>query len=127
MALILDTNALSALADGDLVLRRAIEDEPDYAVPVVVLGEFLFGIRRSRHRRRYELWLETLLPQLEILSLGAETASYYAQVRSELTDAGRPLPANDLWIAALARQHAMALVTRDKHFQAVQRLQIVSW
>jgi tRNA(fMet)-specific endonuclease VapC len=79
MALILDTNALSALADGDLVLRRAIEHEPDYAVPVVVLGEYLFGIRRSRHRPRYELWLETLLPQLEILSVVRRNSSSLKQ------------------------------------------------
>lgn len=74
MALILDTNALSAFADGDKALLRAIEHQSELAVPVIVLGEFLFGIRHSRLRRRYEGWLDANLPLFDLLVIGRVTA-----------------------------------------------------
>jgi predicted nucleic acid-binding protein len=123
----LDTNAVSALADGRSDIREAIQHESVLAMPVVVLGEFLFGIRQSRYRSQYEAWLREFRSLYAILPAGTETASHYADIRAELNAGGRPIPTNDIWIAALAREYSYALVTRDKHFQAVQRLQIVSW
>lgn len=57
--MILDTNALSAFADGDKKLLPIIENEPGLAVPVIVLGEYLYGVHQSRFRERYERWLDT--------------------------------------------------------------------
>ena len=127
MALILDTNALCALGDGDEGFLRLRESEPQLAVPAIVLGEYLYGIHRSRRRTAYEAWLKTALPLLELLSVGPECAERYSEIRSELDDAGTPIPSNDLWIAALARLHRMPVATRDRHFRAVRGLRIVSW
>lgn len=127
MALILDTNALSALADGDLALRRAIRWDPDLALPVVVLGEYLFGIRQSRFRVRYETWLDARLPLFLMLPIGPGTAEHYAGIRVELKSAGRPIPSNDLWIAALSREHGYPLITRDVHYAGVRGLQVMTW
>ncbi|MDQ2898253.1 MAG: type II toxin-antitoxin system VapC family toxin [Acidobacteriota bacterium] len=127
MALILDTNAVSAFADGDEKLLRAIEPERDIAVPAIVLGEYLFGIHQSRFRIRYEQWLNTNLPLFDLLSIGAGTARHYAEIRHELKLAGRPIPSNDLWIAALAREHRMPVLSRDVHFEAVRGLTACSW
>jgi predicted nucleic acid-binding protein len=55
------------------------------------------------------------------------TAERYAQIRGELKRIGRPIPSNDLWIAALARQHALPLLSRDQHFDAVPGLKRVGW
>ena len=123
----LDTNALSAFADGDMALRRAIGDEADLAIPVVVLGEYVFGIRQSRHRSRYEGWLKEHLGAFLVLDIDAATAIHYAAVRAELRSAGRPIPSNDVWIAALSRRHRNALVTRDRHFEAVSEMELVTW
>lgn len=127
MALILDTNALSAFADGDVALRRVIENEPDLAIPVVVLGEYLFGISQSRWRARYEAWLRGNVAGFLVLSIGPSTAEQYAKVRSELKAAGRPIPNNDLWIAALAREHGYAVMSRDQHFEAIRGLRRLAW
>jgi predicted nucleic acid-binding protein len=127
MALILDTNALSALADGDDALRRAIGAEPDLALPVIALGEYRFGIGRSRHRARYEEWLRATLPLLLVLRVSEATADAYAEIRAELKAAGSPIPTNDLWIAALAREHGWPLATRDRHFAAVRGLRLADW
>jgi predicted nucleic acid-binding protein len=127
MALILDTNALSAFVDGDPDLRRTIEHETDLAIPSIVLGEYLFGVRESRHRGRYETWLRANASGFLMLAVKSSTAAHYAEVRSELKAAGRPIPTNDLWIAALAREYRSPLVTRDKHFGAVRGLKVLGW
>ena len=127
MALILDTNALSAFADGDPDLHRAIEQEMDLAIPAIVLGEYLFGIRQSRHRERYEAWLRVNSSAFRMLPVRPSTAGHYAEIRSELKSAGRPIPSNDLWIAALTREHRRPLVSRDNHFEAVRGIKLVGW
>jgi len=127
MALILDTNALSAFADGDTALRKVIAAEPDLALPAIVLGEYLFGVRRSRFRNRYETWLASYLPLFAVLQIGVRTAESYAEIRAELRAAGQPIPTNDLWIAALTREHANSLLSRDSHFDAVRGLSRISW
>jgi tRNA(fMet)-specific endonuclease VapC len=124
---ILDTNALSALAEGDGGLLQVLEGEPDLALPVIALGEYLYGIQQSRFQLRYERWLKTNLPVLELLAVGRETAQPYAEIRRELKTAGHPIPSNDLWIAALAREHNLPIVSRDRHFQAVRGLRLVTW
>lgn len=121
--MILDTNALSAWADGDPAVESSLMVAERLLVPVVVLGEFLFGIRQSRHRGTYEVWLRRRLPSTEIAAVGSATAIRYAEIRLELKRAGRPIPANDLWIAALARQHALPVLSRDTDFDAVPDLE----
>lgn len=127
MALILDTNALSAFADGDVALRQAIGGEVDLALPAVVLGEYLFGIRRSRYRSRYEAWLRTHLSVFLVLTINPATAERYADIRSERRSAGQPIPSNDVWIAALTREHGYGLVSRDRHFEVVRGLKLITW
>lgn len=125
--MILDTNSFSAAADGDSALQRILAEANTAAVPVIVLGEFRFGIRQSRHRMRYESWLLESIPNYRVLAVDIETAEHYAEIRGELKRSGRPIPANDLWIAALARQHTLPLLTRDQHFDAVPGLRRVDW
>jgi predicted nucleic acid-binding protein len=125
--LILDTNGLSALADGSPGLEVLLRAAPSLAIPVIVLGEYRYGIAQSRHRRRYEEWLNGLLINCRVLFVDDATAAEYATIRGELKRAGTPIPANDAWIAALARQHAMPVISRDEHFDAVPKLERLSW
>lgn len=125
--MILDTNGISALADGDAALEPILASAPELALPVVVLGEYRYGISQSRHHARYEQWLAELIAGCRVLLVDAATTVEYALLRSELRRSGRPIPANDAWIAALARQHDMAVITRDAHFDFVPRLQRIGW
>ena len=120
MALIFDTNALSAFADGDEKLLRVIENETELALPVMVPGEYLYGIRQSGLRASYEAWIKENLPTVR------ETAERYSAIRSELKAAGTPIPANHLWIAALARHRRMRLLTRDSHF-CIRGIHTLAW
>jgi predicted nucleic acid-binding protein len=125
--LILDTNALSAFADGDPSLASVLANQTRLGLPAVVLGEYLYGVRRSRFRRRYERWLEDSADAFTVLEIGAATAVHYAAIRQELRDAGSPIPTNDVWIAALAREHRLPVLTRDQHFAAVGGIRTRTW
>jgi predicted nucleic acid-binding protein len=124
---ILDTNALSAFADGEAAVGDVLRTQSRAAIPVVVLGEFRYGIAGSRHQSEYEAWLEATLPAFDVLVVDEGTARAYAELRVELKRAGRPIPANDAWIAALARQHGLPVLTRDEHFDVVPGLERRGW
>lgn len=125
--MILDTKALSAAADRDPGALQVVAAAGTLAVPVVVLGEYRLGIAQSRHRAEYENWLQEWVAAVTVLDLDRETARHYAAIGLELKRAGKSIPANDLWIAALCRQHALPLVSRDPHFDWVAGIQRVSW
>ncbi len=125
--MIVDTNALSAFADGSSLAIAVLESVSEVSVPVIVLGEFRYGITHSRRHREYETWLKQYLPAFRVLDVTAETALEYAQLRAELRHLGRPIPANDIWIAALCRQHELPLLSRDAHFDHVKRLRRQTW
>ena len=125
--MILDTNALSAFVDGDPAVGARLLQASGAAIPVIVLGEFRYGIAASRYRRQYEAWLERHLPDFEILSVTESTTLMYAHVRSALKQLGRPIPANDVWIAALALQHRLPLLSQDEHFDVVPGLRRETW
>lgn len=127
MAVILDTNAFSAFVDGDEKLAKVLSIESELALPIVVLGEFLYGIQGSRWRASYEAWIRTQLVFFDLLPVVRETAERYAEIRRELKAAGKLIPTNDLWIAAIARTRGMPLATRDAHFRAVRGLKIITW
>lgn len=125
--MILDTNALSAWADGNPNCRNALATASRLVIPVVVLGEYDFGIRQSVQRARYEAWLATYLPMTEIADLTAVTAAAYAGLRLELKTRGTPIPANDAWIAALTLQLGLPLLSNDTHFDVVPDLQRIAF
>lgn len=125
--MILDTNALSAFVDGDAGVGEILSGQARAAIPVIVLGEFRYGIAESRHRPAYEAWLESQLPHFDVLAVTDETAVAYAALRVALRRSGRPIPANDAWIAALALQHRLPVLSRDQHFDAVPDLKRTSW
>ncbi len=125
--MILDTNALSAYLDNAPDAVRMVSEARQVAIPVIVAGEFVFGIAQSRHREVYERSLERMLDRCVVLDVGIETARHYAAIRLELKSAGKPIPANDLWIAALARQHAIPVMSRDTHFDFVGGVRRLSW
>ncbi|MBS1842512.1 MAG: type II toxin-antitoxin system VapC family toxin [Acidobacteria bacterium] len=125
--MILDTNALSAAADGEPAALEVIARAERLAIPVVVLGEYRMGIAQSRHKSTYETWLRGLISTVNVLPIEDETAGCYAAIGLDLKKKGKPIPANDLWIAALCRQHSLPLLSRDRHFDFVPGLRRIDW
>jgi len=106
---------------GHHSLSLLLQAAGEVSVPVIVVGEFRYGITHSRRHREYEAWLEQYLPAFRVLEVTVETAVEYALLGSELRHLGRPVPANDIWIAALCRQHDLPLLSRDAHFDHVKQ------
>ena len=125
--MILDTNALSAFADGVHAVVQQLGSADELHVPVIVLGEYRFGIATSRRRREYEALLARGRAFWNVLPVVEETTVHYASIRKQLKEGGAPLPANDVWIAALARQHELPVLSRDPHFDIVAGLTRISW
>ena len=125
--MILDTNALSAMADGDARLEPLLRRTRTIALPVIVVGEYRYGVHQSHNRAKYEEWLADVLDNCRVLDVDIHTAEQYAAIRDELKRSGQPIPGNDVWIAALARQHDLPILSRDRHFDVVAGLRRIGW
>jgi tRNA(fMet)-specific endonuclease VapC len=124
---ILDTNALSAFADGEPAALSVIGTAQVIAIPVVVLGEYLFGISQSRRRIEYQQWIDRNMRYCRVLDITPETAARYADVRLELKRSGKPIPSNDAWIAALCLQHSLPILSHDRHFDLMNGIRRIGW
>ncbi|MBK5296974.1 MAG: PIN domain-containing protein [Vicinamibacteria bacterium] len=118
---------VSAFIDGDRALGQRLAGLGHASIPVIVLGEFRYGLAGSRHRAAYEAWLDDHLSDFDVLAASSATAVVYADVRLALKKKGRPIPSNDVWISALALEHRLPVLTRDVHFDAVPGLRRVEW
>jgi tRNA(fMet)-specific endonuclease VapC len=125
--MILDTNALSAAADDDPGAVAILARAEQMVLPVIVLGEYRHGIADSRNRASYEDWLAGLLNDCMVLEIQEPTTHYYAEITQELKRKGKPIPTNDIWIAALCRQHSLPLLSRDRHFDLVAGTKRIDW
>jgi tRNA(fMet)-specific endonuclease VapC len=127
LEVILDTNAVSAILAGDNSIRAHLPPGERQHLPVVVIGEYQFGMLGSKRRKKMESAFERLESQSIVVPCNRETADMYAAIRHGLRLRGRPIPENDLWIAALARQHSLEIVSQDPHFDHVEGVQRISW
>ncbi len=125
--MILDTNGLSALLQANRAFLARFAQVYQWSIPVPVLGEYRFGLLRSRLRSRLETAVDELERTEEILVATSRTARVYAQIREELRIKGKPIPVNDQWIAALAREHGLPVATNDPHFGEVDGLDVRGW
>jgi predicted nucleic acid-binding protein len=124
---IVDTNALSAFFDAEAGVVRRFERADDIAVPVIVLGEYRFGLLGSRKRQVREEVLDRLVRAARVLEVTDATSRHYAAIRHDLRVAGTPIPVNDTWIAALARQHALPVLSNETHVDAVRNIRRIGW
>jgi tRNA(fMet)-specific endonuclease VapC len=125
--LILDTNAVSDFAESDQAIMELLEGAERLELPVVVIGEYRFGIAQARKVNDYHDWLERLIAECSVLDITNETTEHYAAIRAHLKQIGRPIPMNDVWIAALCRQHDLPILSRDKHFDVVPGIERLNW
>lgn len=124
---LLDTNAVIALLKGDLALRELVADSPRLLLSIVVLGELYHGAQNSKRCDDNIARIEKLILTSTLIYSDQGTAWEYGVIKKILRSQGRSLPENDIWLAALARQHGLVLITRDKHFQVVERLNVKQW
>ncbi|MEW6386298.1 MAG: type II toxin-antitoxin system VapC family toxin [Thermodesulfobacteriota bacterium] len=124
---LLDTNIIIALFAGDAGVRERIARIGEVFTSSTVMGELYYGAQKSGLAKKNLARLDKLAASSTILSCDLDTARQYGLLKNQLLQQGRPIPENDIWIAASARQHDLILVTRDIHFQEVKGLIIEMW
>ena len=115
------------MAEEDVELEKVLPDVSSQFLPVICLGEYRSGIIRSRARRELDRWLSGLAGSRRVLPIELETTLFYAEIVADLRQRGCMIPMNDVWIAALAQQHELPVLSRDAHFDQVKNLRRVSW
>jgi tRNA(fMet)-specific endonuclease VapC len=124
---LLDTNIIVAFLGGDPQVQERLDAASELLLPLVVLGELYYGAAHSGRPQQNAAEVERFARSCVMLGIDVETAQLYGSIKAALRKKGRPIPENDLWVAACARQHDLVLVTRDRHFNQVEGLVTEAW
>ncbi len=126
-SVLLDTNILiGILAKDEAILSRLVETEVVF-LPSIALGELYFGAFKSAHPDDNAERIDRLAASTAILYCDGTTALHYGRIKTDLRAKGRPIPENDIWIAAIAQQHGLTVVSRDLHFREIENLPVEEW
>jgi len=124
---VLDTNVVIALFANDVAVVERIRGADEVFVPSVVIGELYYGARRSGRVGANLARVNEFATESTVLSCDVGSAQRYGEIKDELRKKGRPIPENDIWVAALALQHDLTLVSRDEHFSQIPGLRAEAW
>lgn len=122
--ILVDTNAYTAFKKNDPAAVNVFRTVEHIGLNTVVLGELLSGFKggnkEARNRKELEQFLDS--QRVDIIQVDEETAEFYAGIYWDLKKKGKPIPSNDLWVAASAMRHGLALFTYDEHFDNINGL-----
>jgi tRNA(fMet)-specific endonuclease VapC len=124
---LLDTNVIIALLNGEEVVTRRFRMDPEAYLPVIAVGELYYGAHHSARVTANVQRLDELTTMAAVLVCDKLTAQYYGRIKNLLRSKGRPVPDNDLWIAAISQQHGLTLISRDQHFSQIEGLAWETW
>lgn len=124
---LLDTNAIIALQRNDVGLTTLLISASEIFIPIVAIGELYFGAYKSQKVDENHKKVGEFARNRTILNINTNTTDIYGQIKQYLRKKGRPIPENDLWIASIAIQNNLVLITRDAHFSEIDYLTIKSW
>ncbi|MDZ4850723.1 MAG: type II toxin-antitoxin system VapC family toxin [Pirellulaceae bacterium] len=123
---LLDTNIAIAFLIGDETLQRPAPSSELY-ISSIAIGELFYGALNSNKIDENILRLAEFIRDTVTVKCDDDTARIYGEIKTALRKKGRPIPDNDIWIAATAKQHSLSLATRDEHFEDVDQINIVRW
>lgn len=127
MRVLLDSNAYAQLMRGREQVSRIVRDAEEILLSAVVLGELLYGFRHGSRYERNARAMRAFLdnPYVSIMPVGETTADRYSRIAASLRAKGRPIPTNDIWIAAHAAETGADLVSADRHFEHVDGIALI--
>jgi tRNA(fMet)-specific endonuclease VapC len=123
----LDSNIVIEIFSGNKPFADKIHALPGFYISSIVLGELYVGINRVAHKNNHLNKLNSFLELCSVLDVDSTTSAIFGELTAELYKKGKPIPTNDVWIAATVKQHDLTLVTRDKHFKEISNILIESW
>jgi tRNA(fMet)-specific endonuclease VapC len=124
---LLDTNIVIAILEEDDSITRHIVPEMHIFLSSTVLGELLYGAYHSARVRQNVERAKALAAVIPVLPCDAQTADAFGILKNQLRKKGRPIPDNDIWIAAVAYKRQLTLITRDQHFKQIESLNSYIW
>jgi len=124
---ILDTNIVIAILSGETSIKEHLLKADEVFISSTVLGELFFGAFKSKRSKTNIKRISNFADSITILNCDKDTAQQYGIVKNKLLDKGKPIPENDIWIAAVAMQNDLILVTRDAHFDEIEELKYEKW
>jgi tRNA(fMet)-specific endonuclease VapC len=124
---LLDTNAVISAFAKDAALQARLSGAAEVFISSVVLGELYYGPHKSSRVTENLQKINELAVRSAVLGCDGTTAQWYGEIKNSLRAKGRPIPENDIWIAAIAKQYDLALFTRDAHFAEVEGLATEGW
>lgn len=124
---LLDTNIVIALFADDTSIKENLVKAEEIFLPSVVIGELYYGAHKSARAKENFARIDEFASSNIILGCDVDTARAYGEIKNGLRVKGRPLPENDIWIAAIAIQHNLMLVSRDGHFSEIENLKVIAW
>lgn len=124
---LLDTNAVIALFANDPGVAQGLATAAEVFVPTIALGELYYGVRKSSRSRENLQRLDEFAAASRVIGCVLETAQRYGALKDALRQRGQPIPENDIWIAAMAQQHGLTLVSREEHFRQIDDLLLQTW
>ena len=127
MRIALDTNRYRDLSEGDLELVDLVTAAREVYLPFVVVAEVKSGFGMGRRAAENERLLSRFLfqPGVAVAYANASTLDVYASLFRQLRKQGKPIPTNDIWIAAVTIQLGLTLATRDRHFEHLPQIRLV--
>ena len=126
-SVLLDSNFIVALFQQDPGAQSALLAAERVFGPSVALGELYYGAQKSSRREENVARVDRFAVVNEVLPPDVESARQYGAIRNALRRKGKPVPDNDIWVAAIARQHDLKLVTRDEHLREIEGLTTEDW
>lgn len=125
-SILLDTNIVIAFFAAEKAVGERIAAS-EIVVSSTVLGELYYGARKSGHAAANVAKIDEFAGSVPVLACDAITAAHYGEIKDRLRSKGRPIPENDIWIAAVTMQHGLRVATRDEHFEEIEGLLVESW
>jgi len=121
-----DTNAISSLFSGDEKVLHHLAEAEQILMSIFVLAELYAGFKGGSKEKQNRELLKNFISKksVEILNATMETAEFFAVIKNKLKIAGKPIPLNDVWIAAHALEHNAEIISYDKHFTLIEGLHI---
>jgi len=124
---LLDTNIIIALFAKDPVVHEHIVNATEVFIPCIAIGELYFGAYKSLKVQENLARIDEFALNNTVFACNVETAKRYGEIKNRLKEKGQHIPENDIWIAAIAQQYALTLVTKDTHFDMVENLKLELW
>jgi len=124
---LLDTNIVIAIFANDRSAMTSLADASEVFVPNVTMGELYYGAHKSNRFEFNISRIDEFASISSILGCDLQTSREYAKIKNALREKGRPIPENDIWIAAIAVQYNLTLVSRDDHFKKIDGLHTEIW